>query len=298
VELGHAVGLFDFRPCWLTNPNTASQIFPLSEQFFDLVIFDEASQCPIEQALPAIFRAKRLVVAGDEKQLPPTAFFQSSFSFGDEPADESDEEVTIETDINKELTKASLDQALAVTDLLEASKPLLRQSLLNIHYRSEHPALIAFSNHAFYSGQLQMPPSMQTRPAEAPLVLIETNGVYDKKRNVVEAQKVIELLRKIWLTAGVPPTIGIVTFNEVQRDLIEDMLLDEAARDAQFQVRYIAERNRVEHEQDVGFFVKNLESVQGDERDVMIFRRLLGATLKDNSADSLAQSISKAASGD
>jgi very-short-patch-repair endonuclease/DNA polymerase III delta prime subunit len=276
VELGDAIGLFDFRPCWLTNPNTASQIFPLTEHFFDMVIFDEASQCPIEQAVPAIYRAKRLVVAGDEKQLPPTAFFQSNFSFGDEPPEESEENVSVEIDLKKELAKAGLDQALAVTDLLEASKPLLRQSLLNIHYRSEHPALISFSNHAFYSGQLQIPPSMQTSPAEAPLLLIEAKGIYDKKKNVIEAQKVIELLRQIWLASSNPPTIGIVTFNEVQRDLIEDMLLDEAAKDPQFQVRYIAERNRVEHEQDVGFFVKNLESVQGDERDVIIFSTTFG----------------------
>lgn len=274
VELGHTVGLFDFRPCWLTNPNTASQIFPLTEQFFDLVIFDEASQCPVEQAVPAIYRAKRLVVAGDEKQLPPTAFFQSGFSFGDESAEETEGQVETEKDIEKELNKASLDQAMAVTDLLEASKPLLRESLLNIHYRSEHPALISFSNHAFYSGQLQMPPSMEARPLLAPLVLIEANGVYNK--NIIEAQKVVELLRKIWLADGVPPTVGVVTFNEVQRDLIEDMLMDEAAKDTQFQVRYVAERNRVENEQDVGFFVKNLESVQGDERDVMIFSTTFG----------------------
>ena len=78
------------------------------------------------------------------------------------------------------------------------------------------------------------------------------------------------------LTNGVPPTVGVVTFNEVQRDLIEDMLMDEAAKDTQFQVRYVAERNRVENEQDVGFFVKNLESVQGDERDVMIFSTTFG----------------------
>jgi very-short-patch-repair endonuclease len=276
IELGQAVGLFDFRPCWLTNPNTASQIFPLTEQFFDLVIFDEASQCPIEQAVPAIFRAGRLVVAGDEKQLPPTAFFQSSFSFCDESAERPDEDPAPEADVQAELDKANLDQALAVTDLLEASKPLLRQSLLNVHYRSEHPALISFSNHAFYSGQLQMPPSMQSQSQEAPLVLIEANGVYDKKKNIAEGRKVIEVLRRIWLTAGVSPTIGVVTFNEVQRDLIEDMLLDEAAKDPQFQVRYIAERNRVESEQDVGFFVKNLESVQGDERDIMIFSTTFG----------------------
>ena len=276
VELGHTVGLFDFRPCWLTNPNTASQIFPLTEQFFDLVIFDKASQCPVEQAVPAIYRAKRLVVAGDEKQLPPTAFFQSGFSFSDESAEETEGQVETEKDIEKELNKASLDQAMAVTDLLEASKPLLRESLLNIHYRSEHPALISFSNHAFYSGQLQMPPSMEASPLLAPLVLIEANGVYNKNKNIIEAQKVVELLGKIWLADGVPPTVGVVTFNEVQRDLIEDMLMDEAAKDAQFQVRYVAERNRVENEQDVGFFVKNLESVQGDERDVMIFSTTFG----------------------
>jgi primosomal replication protein N'' len=276
VELGTTVGLFDFRPCWLTNPNTASQIFPLTDQFFDLVIFDEASQCPVEQALPAIYRAKRLVVAGDEKQLPPTAFFQSGFSFSDEPAEEMEEQLANEKDIEKELTKASLDQALAVTDLLEASRPLLRESLLNIHYRSEHPALISFSNHAFYSGQLQLPPSIEARPVEAPLVLIEANGVYNKNKNVIEGQRVVELLRKIWLTDGVPPTIGVVTFNEVQRDLIEDMLMHEAAKDPQFQLRYVSERNRVENEQDVGFFVKNLESVQGDERDVMIFSTTFG----------------------
>ena len=93
---------------------------------------------------------------------------------------------------------------------------------------------------------------------------------------MAEAQQVVSLLRKISLTGGQPPTVGVVTFNEVQRDLIEDMLVDEAAKDAEFQVRYIAERNRVEHEQDVGFFVKNLESVQGDERDVMIFSTTFG----------------------
>jgi primosomal replication protein N'' len=255
---------------------SSTWIFPLAEQSFDLVIFDEASQCPIEQAIPAIFRAKRLVVAGDEKQLPPTAFFQPGFSFGDEPADESEQESSPQQDMDEQLAAARQQQALAVTDLLEASKPLLRECLLNIHYRSEHPTLISFSNHAFYSGRLQMPPSVHRKVSNAPLLLIEANGVYDKKQNVAEAQQVVSLLRKIWLADGHTPTVGVVTFNEVQRDLIEDMLLDEAARDAEFQSRYIAERNRVEHEQDVGFFVKNLESVQGDERDVMIFSTTFG----------------------
>ncbi|HEV7924109.1 MAG TPA: AAA domain-containing protein [Verrucomicrobiae bacterium] len=277
MELAHTVGLFDFRPCWLTNPNTASQIFPLAANFFDLVIFDEASQCPVEQAIPAIYRAGRLVVAGDEKQLPPTAFFQSSFSFGDEPEGEMEDESFLDaTDIQQRLAQASQEQALVVTDLLEASKALLPQRFLNIHYRSEHPALINFSNHAFYSGQLQIPPPVHGRASKAPLVFMEVNGVYDKKRNLEEARQVVMLLRQIWLSDGRPPTLGVVTFNEVQRDLIEDMLLEEAAKDAVFQARYVAERARVEDEQDVGFFVRNLESVQGDERDVMVFSTTFG----------------------
>ncbi|MEI7728383.1 MAG: AAA domain-containing protein [Verrucomicrobiota bacterium] len=279
VELGEPAGLFDFRPCWLTNPNTASQIFPLQNGFFDVVIFDEASQCPVEQAVPAIFRAKRLVVAGDEKQLPPTAFFQSSFSFGTEDLDLEEAAVAAEAqpDLQRQIEVANAEQAMAVTDLLEASKPLLHECLLSVHYRSAYPQLIQFSNHAFYGGQLQVPPACRTVvQGSPPLVLKEVNGIYEKNCNRIEAQKVIGVLRQFWMVDSVPPTIGIVTFNERQRDLIEDLLMDEAAKDPAFEVKYLAERNRAEGDQDVGFFVKNLESVQGDERDVMIFSTTFG----------------------
>ena len=200
IELGERIGLFDFRPCWLTNPNTASQIFPLAESFFDLIVFDEASQCPIEQAVPVIFRAKRIVVSGDEKQLPPTSFFKSSFSFNDDDTDE-EEEVDPSEDSERQtrFEMAQRQQALEVKDLLEASKPLLRDCMLQVHYRSEHPALIRFSNHAFYGGQLHIPPSVHaSNPAKCPLVLIEANGVYDKKQNPTEARKVVELLHELW----------------------------------------------------------------------------------------------------
>jgi very-short-patch-repair endonuclease len=282
VELGKDIGLFDFRPCWLTNPNTACQIFPLLSGFFDIVIFDEASQCPVEQAIAVIHRAKRVVVAGDEKQLPPTSFFKSSFSFGaDEESEETQGEVTTdETLIQERIAAAQQQQALRAEDLLEASKPLLQESLLQVHYRSEHESLIQFSNHAFYSGQLLIPPSIRTaRDSEAPLVLIETNGVYDNKSNLIEARRVIEVLRDLWLGHGRAdgnPTVGVVTFNEVQRDLIDDLLHEEAAKDRAFRGRYEEERNRQDGQQDVGFFVKNLESVQGDERDIMVFSTTFG----------------------
>lgn len=277
VELGEPAGLFDFRPCWLTNPNTASQIFPLTPGFFDLIIFDEASQCPIEQAVPAIFRAKRVVVAGDEKQLPPTAFFQTGFSFSGEEPGEEEPGSEAEPDLQQKVAQAGVDQALAVSDLLEASKPLLPECLLNVHYRSAYPELIQFSNHAFYGGQLQVPPTcLAARFGQAPLVLKEVKGIYEKNRNLIEAREIVTLLRELWTTGKTPPTVGVVTFNERQRDLIEDLLLETAEHDPAFDALIQTERARMDGDQDVGFFVKNLESVQGDERDIMVFSTTFG----------------------
>src|SRR3990170_9017136 len=95
VSLSLPEGLLAMRPCLLVNPGTAAEVFPLKEGLFDLVIFDEASQCPVEQAVPAIFRGKSLVVSGDEKQLPPTSFFMSSWNAA-QPDDDRDEEATDE----------------------------------------------------------------------------------------------------------------------------------------------------------------------------------------------------------
>ena len=207
-----------------------------------------------------------------------TSFFKSNFSFDDVDSDD-EEEVDPSEDLERQ-TRFEMEQrqqALEVKDLLEASKPLLRDGLLQVHYRSEHPALIRFSNHAFYAGQLHIPPSVHpSDPAKCPLVLIEANGVYDKKQNPTEARKVIDLLRELWSGNAQPPTIGIVTFNEVQKDLIEDMLQDEVEADPTFRAHYEEERARCHGQQDVGFFVKNLESVQGDERDIMIFSTTFG----------------------
>jgi len=284
VELGEPRGLFSLVPCWMMNPNTASRLFRMKESFFDVVVFDEASQCPVEQAISAIYRSKRVVVSGDEKQLPPTTFFHSAFNWEDLEADtqkKSDEaeNLTDDDSIEQRMRDLSKELARGVEDLLEVSQVILPREMLKIHYRSKWPELIEFSNHAFYGGKLQAP-----RPArlpdndqDAPIRLVHLpDGVYSNRTNEREAERVVQILDEIYRRPGTPPTIGVVTFNQAQTELIEQMLDEHANQNAEFRVAYDAQRQLKDGEQDVGLFVKNLENVQGDERDVMIFSTTFG----------------------
>lgn len=279
IEASLQNGLLDMRPCWLVNPEAAAQIFPLASGLFDVVIFDEASQCPIEQAVPAIYRGKSLIVAGDEKQLPPTDFF-SARAGGDGADDEEiEEEATDETVKTEERphSKLGVQFMLETEDLLQAAIGNLLPRWLSVHYRSEHPDLIEFSNRAFYFGRLEAPPSRFTSNSEPrPIDFYHVGGVYSRRTNQQEATKVVQLLKDFWSRDGSAPTIGVVTFNQPQRELIEDLIAEECERDDAFAVRYDQEKAREQDKQDVGFFVKNLENVQGDERDVMIFSTTFG----------------------
>jgi hypothetical protein len=282
VTLSLPEGLLAMRPCWLVNPGAAAEIFPFIEGLFDLVIFDEASQCPIEHAVPAIFRGKSLVVSGDEKQLPPTSFFMSNWN-GDQTEDESEEEATDNlVSRDEQLEKLSIDYLLQVDDLLAAAIGNLPERLLSVHYRSRHPALIEFSNRAFYNGRLEAPPArVSSVNGYRPIRFHEVNGLYEHRTNKDEAKIVVDLLKEIWTTGGPTPTIGVVTFNQPQRDLIEDLLGQTCLQDVVLQSRYQQELSREEDNQDVGFFIKNLENVQGDERDVMIFSTTFGRDSKN-----------------
>lgn len=284
VELGDPLGLFALVPCWMMSPNTASRLFPLKKDYFDVVVFDEASQCPIEQAIPAIYRSSRIVVAGDEKQLPPTSFFHSALDW-EELESEKEEKClqaeNLDDDAAIENAMRDLGRELAegVEDLLEASKPLLPRKMLKIHYRSKWPQLIEFSNHAFYGGELQVPSAAWERDGDkdTPIRLIcLPNGIYSDKTNEREAEKVVEMLDEIFQQPGIPPTIGVVTFNQPQSEFIEEKLDEYADRCKQFRVIYEQQRQRKDGEEDVGLFVKNLENVQGDERDLMIFSTTFG----------------------
>ncbi len=270
VAAGSENGIFSLRPCWMMNPNTACQIFQLAPGMFDVIIFDEASQCPLEQAVPVLHRAKRVVVAGDEKQLPPTAFFMNLTLADDEEAEENDE--LTEDQLQRDLIK----DVLATTDLLTVSESVLRNSYLDMHYRSEDPLLIQFSNKAFYGGRLQCPPCVESQGAVVPIEVRRVNGVYDKQTNETEARSVVKLLRELWLEKGFSATVGVVTFNLKQEEIIQNSLQTEALRDEEFRMKYESECERKDGRQDVSFFVKNLESVQGDERDVMIFSTTFG----------------------
>lgn len=287
IAIGLPLGLLDLRPCWLVSPSAASQVLPLAPGLFDLVIFDEASQCPVEQAAPSMFRGKTLLISGDEKQLPPTSFFSPTAEI-DEPwrlegrLDAEDSPADADSEASDAPVARSCEQLhrahlLEAEDLLSAVVGALPEEQLRVHYRSRHPALVEFSNQAFYSGALESPPSVSGCGGDqTPIDYQHVIGEYRHRTNVAEAKRVVEIVKELW-RGGSSPTVGVVTFNQPQRELIEDLLEEECERDAEFASRYECEIARRGQNQDVGFFVKNLENVQGDERDLMIFSTTFSA---------------------
>jgi primosomal replication protein N'' len=278
VDMGESRGLFELKPVWLANPDTVSRLFPLREGLFDVVIFDEASQLPVEFALPAIFRAKTVVVSGDDKQLPPSRFFSSGFDDDEEETAAEDEEAS------PVASRADRREVKDCGDLLELAAPVLPNVLLNVHYRSRYRQLIGFSNAAYYQGRLSVPvlhPHEEVRRIQ-PIKLVQVNGCYADQSNEAEAKAVVDLLRDLWCDSSAPPpTIGVVTFNLKQAELIEDRLEELGEKDESFRLALARERDRIQNHEDVGFFVKNVESVQGDERDWIIFSTTFGRDARD-----------------
>ncbi|MEZ6191739.1 MAG: AAA domain-containing protein [Phycisphaerales bacterium] len=262
---GEADALFDMCPVWMASPETVAQVFPRTA-LFDVVIFDEASQCRLEEALPVLTRAKRVVIAGDPKQLPPTRFFEAAVSVSE------DEE--LETD--QDLFEA---QQSEVEDLLAAALNLrVEEAYLDVHYRSRNADLIEFSNEYFYKKRLQsIPGHPKHRAVLPPLRLDRADGVYEERCNRIEAQRVVQIVDDLLKRAD-PPSIGIACFNITQRDLIVDMLDDRAVDDEVFAGRLAKARARVGESSFEGLFVKNLENVQGDERDHIIISTTYGPT--------------------
>ncbi|MBW9278584.1 DUF4011 domain-containing protein [Bacteroides fragilis] len=229
-------------PCMLMSPMSVAQYIDVNHDKFDLVVFDEASQMPTCEAVGAIARGNHVVVVGDPKQMPPTNFFTSN------SVDE--EHIEIED------LESILDDCLALS---MPSKYLLW------HYRSKHESLIAFSNSQYYDNKLLTFPSPDDLAAKVTLVPIE--GYYDKgksRQNQAEAQAVVdEIVRRLSDPELRNQSIGVVTFSSVQQTLIEDMLSDAVLQDADL------ENLAFNREEPV--FIKNLENVQGDERDVILF---------------------------
>ncbi len=249
--------IFNLYPCWLLSPETVSEILPLHQKLFDLVIFDEASQLFIEETLPSIYRGNMIAVAGDDKQLKPSNYFTSKIN---EDYDEDD------LDINN-------SAALEEESLLDLAKVHYKSNHLNYHYRSHYGALINFSNYAFYNGNLNIVPdviSSNNMPKPA-IEVKKVNGIWQDNVNEIEAKEIVNLVELLLRTRKNNETIGIITFSAKQQDLIADLLEDKASDDEYFSTLYLKEKNRLEKNEDVSIFIKNIENVQGDERDIIIF---------------------------
>lgn len=229
-------------PCMLMSPISVAQYIDPKYPPFDLIIFDEASQMPTCEAVGAIARGKNLVVVGDPKQLPPTSFFASNR--------------IDENNIEQEDMESILDDCLALS---------MPQEHLLWHYRSRHESLIAFSNRKYYDNKLYTFPSPYDKISK--VVHVQVNGYYDRgktKQNKAEAEAIIrEVERRLKDPILSCQSIGIVTFSIVQQNLISDMLDNLFAAHPEYEE--ISKKTGEE------LFIKNLENVQGDERDVILF---------------------------
>lgn len=268
----------DLKPVWVMSPLSISDTLPIDNKDFDVVIFDEASQIPLEEAIPAIYRAEQVIVVGDEMQLPPTTFFMSK--------ETEDEELIIEDE--GELIEFDMD----TDSFLTQTAKNLPATMLGWHYRSRYESLISFSNCSFYDGNLLTIPEKNiwrqggeiivTNPEQAlenfHHILNRSisyhfiqNGLYEpkKRRNKAEAEYIAYLVREL-LKQNIDKSIGIVAFSEAQQEEIENAIETIAKRDSDFANLLEKESEKEKDDQFCGLFIKNLENVQGDERDIII----------------------------
>lgn len=272
--------VIDLKPIWLMSPLSVSDTLPLHSELFDVVIFDEASQIPTEEAVPALSRAPQVIVVGDEMQLPPTSFFASA-------RDEDEMQVTAQED------GQTVAIILDADSLLNQAARSLPATLLAWHYRSRSEALISFSNAAFYDGRLITIPDLSIGDSAAPPEPLRSDdpasahaavsrmlaraisfhpvadGLYEKRVNDPEARLIAAMVRDL-LFRETGLSIGIVAFSEAQQTEIEAELDALAVEDKAFATRLEAEYAREDDGQINGLFVKNLENVQGDERDIIL----------------------------
>ncbi len=224
--------LFNLMPCWMASPESVSAIFPMQE-LFDVVIFDEASQCFAERGIPAMYRGKQVLIAGDEKQLRPFELYQVRW-----------EEETETPDLD-------------VDSLLELANRYLPAVHLRGHYRSQSLPLIDFSNHFFYEGRLKLLPDKNViNTKQPPIEFHKVAGVWENQTNRLEAEAVVEYAIQL-IRENADVEIGIITFNSPQQMLLMDLMEEHAGKQG-FRIPE-------------SLFIKNIENVQGDEKDIIIF---------------------------
>lgn len=248
----HGEMITRLAPCFLMSPEAVSRLLPADSQFFDIVVFDEASQIRVAAAIPAMGRSKSAIIVGDSKQMPPSK--RIGHRDGSGQADDADEEVF-----------EDLESILA-----ECSESNLQSLMLQCHYRSEHEGLIAFSNRNFYDGKLVTFPAPNTART-SPVVWVDVpDGQWHRQgelkgTNPAEADAVVdEIVRRVNDPEHAGKSIGVVTFNERQAALIGDRL---DALKSNHPALAAALNHPIWKKR---LFVVPLEKVQGDERDTIM----------------------------
>ena len=234
-----------YCPCFLMSPVAVAQYLNPEKHKFDVVVFDEASQIPTSEAIGAISRGKSAIIAGDQQQMPPSNYFQTPVTMA---LDEEDAPYTLDEDL-----ESLLDDALVIG---------FPRHRLIWHYRSRHESLIAFSNRRFYKNDLLTFPSPGEERSSVSFRKVNGRFLHGRRTNREEAESVVrEIVRRLKDPVLRNRSIGVVTFNEAQQNLIEDLLEREFARNSLLSSTPGGET----------IFVKNLENVQGDERDCILF---------------------------
>ncbi|WP_234787432.1 DUF3320 domain-containing protein [Mycolicibacter sinensis] len=237
-------------PCTLMSPDSVARFFPAKPGLFDIVVFDEASQVRVADAVGAMGRSGSVVVVGDSKQMPPTSFAEVGTSDDDE-------------DYSPDIV---VDEESILTECVQSQVP---RHWLSWHYRSQDEALIVFSNQNYYEGRLASFPAPRAASGSGHGVsLVRVDGVFERsgkgktlRTNRVEAERIVaDIRQRFAVSPSVAPSLGVVTFNAQQRDFIENLLRDSGDD------RLVAALDEPD-----GLFVKNLENVQGDERDTILF---------------------------
>ncbi|MBE8181925.1 MAG: DUF4011 domain-containing protein [Candidatus Portiera sp.] len=245
--------LQELKPCWMMSPLAVANYLPPEDNFFDLCIIDEASQMIPAHALGALARCKQCIIVGDTNQLPPTSFFMRSSNIDDDEADRIDDESILSV----------------------ANKAFRPKRQLLWHYRSKHHGLINFSNNTMYGGKLRVSPSPVETEEEAGVSLTKVEGVYASSVNEIEAEEVVKEIIN-FMKSTPDRSLGVVALNIKQKELIENIFDQTRSENRDHKVESYLEKWE---EADRGlecFFIKNLENVQGDERDVIFISTVYG----------------------
>jgi len=248
--------LLEIMPCWMMSPHAVARFIEKNNIIFDLVVIDEASQMTPENAIGALFRAKNALIVGDTNQLPPTNFFKKVFT---EDGNDEDEDI---------LEESILEMANMTF------KPIRR---LKWHYRSRHSSLIAFSNKYIYDNSLIIFPSSHEDKKGMGVSLRYVDGLYSSQTNFIEAQQLVDQAINI-MTNRPNKSMGIVSLNIKQKELIEEMLtqrIESNKKALEYKYNWDEQENGLEK-----LFIKNLENVQGDERDIILISTVYGPEKK------------------